>query len=283
MKSHRSVRKQLYEYLRGELQERSRREIEAHLASCEECREELEALRESVTLLDQHGQRPHEKRGELYWQQFAAKVDRRIEQEQEREPSTIGGKLLDAFLVYRKPFSVGFASALTLMMIVFGVWSVWFRTPVQQPLMTEQQVTAPARGDQGSVQKVSAESRAQDYLEQSKVLLIGLINTDTKALPSSGPLLEREREVSRRLVRESTVLTSSLNDPSQQRLRELVSDLQLILVQIANLSTERGAAGVEIIKGGIEHNGIIFKINLEEIQRATRSNGKTGGTAKPTT
>jgi hypothetical protein len=120
------------------------------------------------------------------------------------------------------------------------------------------------------------EVRAADYLEQSKVLLIGIMNTDTKSLVGSKSLLQRQREMSRTLVRESQEISSGLTDPSQQRLRELVSDLGLILVQIANLETEHGVQGVEIVKGGVERNSLLFKINLEEMQRATQSSRNKG-------
>jgi hypothetical protein len=283
MKSHRFVKNSLYEYHRGELAEQDRRDVEAHLAGCADCRSEFEAVRDSTLLLDRYGKRPSEQRGELYWQQFAIKVDRRIETEHEEEAApSIVRQLLDSFVLHRKPFGIGFASALTLMMIAFGVWNVWFKeSPSQQTLsgLTAQESSGvqPA-----GVRNISVETRAQDYLEQSKVLLIGLMNSDPKSLSSSAPVLQREREISRKLVSESVFLTSSLNDPSQRRLKELVSDLQLILVQIANLGTERDVPGVEIIKGGIEHKDIIFKINLEEIHRTTTSAGKAGGTAKKT-
>ena len=133
------------------------------------------------------------------------------------------------------------------------------------------------------MQKAALESQAQDYLEQSKILLIGLMNTDTKSLRTSGPLLQREQEISRMLVSKSRDLTSKLNDPSQRRLRELISDLQLILVQIANLGTQHDVPGVEIIKGGIEHNDILFKINLEEIHRTSKSAAKNDKTVKRST
>jgi hypothetical protein len=283
MKSHRFVRSHLYEYHRGELTEQDRRDMEAHLAGCGNCRWELEAVRDSALLLDQHGQRPSEHRGELYWQQFATKVERRIESEREDEAApSIVRQLLDAFVLHRKPFGIGFASALTLMMIAFGVWSVWFKGPPPQQAVSERSAMESVGSEPAGVRNVSVETRAQDYLEQSKVLLIGLMNTDPKSLSSSTPVLQREREISRRLVSESAVLTASLNDPSQRRLKELISDLQLILVQIANLSTERDLPGVEIIKGGIEHKDIIFKINLEEIQRTTASAVKTGSAAKKT-
>jgi hypothetical protein len=120
------------------------------------------------------------------------------------------------------------------------------------------------------------EVRAADYLEQSKVLLIGIMNTDTKSLVGSKSLLRRQREISRTLVSESQEISSGLTDPSQQRLRELVSDLGLILVQIANLETDHGVQGVEIVKGGVERNGILFKINLEEMQRAAQPSRNKG-------
>jgi len=281
MKSHRFVRNHLYEYHRGELPERDRREVELHLASCDECRSEMEGLRRTVLALDRNVKRPSEGRSDLYWQNFAAKVERTIEAEDDEQaaPSVVQW-LLDLFVVHRKPFGIGFASALTLVMIAFGVWSVWFRvSPVQQTtpgLVAEE----PANVGTPGLKNVSMELRAQDYLEQSKVLLIGLMNTDTKSLSSSSPVLQREREISRKLVKESNVLATSLNDPSQRRLKELVSDLQLILVQIANLNADRDVPGVDIIKGGIAHKDILFKINLEEIQRTTSAAAKSGDGAK---
>ncbi len=284
MKSHRHVRKELYDYLQGGLSGRDHKAIEEHLAQCQDCRLELDAIRDSAAILRQHARKPHEVRPAFYWQQFAAKVELKIEREREHEqPGSIVGQLLETFLIHRRPFSIGFASALMMMMIVFGVWSVWFKSPSPDRSVAERPRVESVPMESGSVQNTSLDLRAQDYLEQSKVLLIGLLNTDTKNLKTSAPLLLREREISRKLVSESATLTTSLNDPSQRRLRELISDLQLILVQIANLSNEQEVPGVEIIKGGIEHNAILFKINLEQIQRTTRTAEKTGGTAKKTT
>jgi len=124
--------------------------------------------------------------------------------------------------------------------------------------------------------------RAENYLEQSKTLLIGIMNTDTKSIVGSKSSLDRQRAISKTLVRESQEISSGLTDPSQQRLRELVGDLGLILIQIANLESKQSVQGVEIVKGGVERNGILFKINVEEIQRATRRS-RTKGTEKQST
>jgi hypothetical protein len=272
MKSHRTINKQLYEFLRGELSEQQRKDTESHLSGCSRCSSELESLREATSLLEKNVHRPSEFRNELYWQHFADKVDRRIESDvQNAKDESIIQQILEAFTQHRKPFGIGFASALTIVMIAFGVWRMWLRNPEVQELASNQSTQQTATHASESVQKVSMDLRAQDYLEESKVLLIGLMNTDTKSLASSGMLLEREQEISRKLVAESGDIASKLNDPSQRRMKELISDLQLILIQIANLGTHRDVPGVEIIKGGIEHNDILFKINLEEIQRTSKS------------
>lgn len=284
MKSHRMIKKNLYEYLSNEASDRQRKEIESHLAVCARCAAELEAIRESLKLLDGNLKRPHEQRTELYWQHFADKVERRIALESEGATETsILQRILDAFVQHRKPFGIGFASALTLVMIGFGIWSLWLRNPATQSFPLDQSAQQTVTNASPSAQKVALDLRAQDYLEQSKVLLIGLMNTNTNTLSSSGPLLQREQEVSRKLVAESGDLTSKLNDPSQRQLKELISDLQLILIQIANLGSRHNVPGVEIIQGGIEHNNILFKINLEEIQRATKSAAKHDKTVKRTT
>jgi hypothetical protein len=275
--------KRLYEYHRGEVSDQLRTEIESHLSVCKRCLGELESLREATKLLDSNLSRPSEYRNELYWQHFADKVDRRIESDaRDTKDGSIIQQILEAFTQHRKPFGIGFASALTIVMIAFGVWRMWLRNPEPQETASYKTTHEASTHESVHAQKVSMDLRAQDYLEQSKVLLIGLMNTDTKSLASSGMLLRREQEVSRQLVAESGDITSKLNDPSQRRMKELISDLQLILIQIANLGTRHDLPGVEIIKGGIEHNDILFKINLEEIQRSSKSVVKRDKTVNKT-
>jgi hypothetical protein len=272
MMTHRKAYRQLYEYLREELSDQDRKAVEAHLTSCRECTAELKALRDTSELLDVNVSRASKQRTELYWQHFPAKVERRIESDGRVESSSsFVQRFLEAFVEHRKPFGMGFASALTLMMIAFGIWSIWFKGSVSDRLIPESSSNQAAEGLVNGVQNASLESEAADYLDQSKVLLIGLLNMDTKSLNQSGPMLQREQEISRKLVRQSQNLTVRLNDPSQRRLKELISDLQVILVQIANLGAGRDLPGVEIVRNGIQHNGILFKLNLEEIRRATPS------------
>jgi hypothetical protein len=283
MKSHRAISQRLYGYLKEELPASERQSVESHLRSCEGCAAELQSLRETLELLDKDARKPNEHRSELYWQHFAEKVEGKIKTglADDQSPSLVA-RLLDLLVENRKPFGIGFASALSLIMIVFAVWSLWLKSPDSDQIASDASRRS-AIGPPANVQKAALEARAGDYLEQSKVLLIGLVNADPRSLSDSRLFLNREKEVSRVLVRQSEELTAELTDPSQRRLKELISDLGLILVQIANLEADHDMQGIEIVKSGVEHNGILFKINLEEIQRMSKSvpHTKTENPAKP--
>jgi hypothetical protein len=276
MRTHRTIQKNLYGYLRGELSAEDQQAIENHLKSCMVCGKELQSLREATDLLTQKIGRPSEHRSELYWQQFAEKVERRIQtQSSEEVTSSFVGRLLDLLVENRKPVGFGFASALSLMVLAFAVWSLWIKAPLPEQIASDS-AGQRANGLRNDVQRSSMELRADNYLEQSKMLLIGIMNTETKSLVESKSTFERQRAMSRVLVRESQEISSGLTDPSQQQLRDLVSDLGLILIQIANLESKQSVEGVEIVKGGVERNGILFKINLEEIQRASQPSRNKG-------
>jgi len=275
MRAHRTIQRNLYGYLRGELSAEDQREIENHLKSCVACGKELQSLREAMDLLTQKVRKPSEGRTELYWQQFAEKVERRIQTQSSEGSSSFVARLLDLLVENRKPIGFGLVSALSLMVLAFTVWSLWIKAPMPAQIASET-ASQGSNGMHDNVLRSSMELRADNYLEQSKMLLIGIMNTETKSLVESKSTFEHQRAMSRVLVRESQEISSGLTDPSQQRLKELVSDLGLILIQIANLESKQGVEGVEIVKGGVERNGILFKINLEEIQRASQPSPNKG-------
>ena len=114
-----------------------------------------------------------------------------------------------------------------------------------------------------SAERILLNERALNYLERSKTLLLGIVNSDPD---ESGLGLAKERQVSRTLVSEAAELKNSLSDADQQRMKQLVGDLEVILLQIANLGEEKGFPAVEIVRSGVERRGILLKINLEQMR-----------------
>ncbi|MCB0306602.1 MAG: hypothetical protein KDI38_22765, partial [Calditrichaeota bacterium] len=80
--------------------------------------------------------------------------------------------------------------------------------------------------------------------------------------------LTRFRQASQNLIAEAGYLKPALQQTRQQRLGKLVNDLELLLIQIANLEAENDLSAIEVIKSGMDERGILLKINLEEMRQA---------------
>jgi hypothetical protein len=73
-----------------------------------------------------------------------------------------------------------------------------------------------------------------------------------------------------------------LSDTHDRRLEKLVGDLELILMQIANLEEKEDLPEIELVKDGVDRKGLLLKINLEQMrtgrstqQKAKSASGKT--------
>lgn len=114
-----------------------------------------------------------------------------------------------------------------------------------------------------AAERILLNERAINYLERSKVLLLGIVNSGSTESVTG---LQKEQQVSRVLVSEAAELKSSLSEADEQRMKQLITDLEVILLQIANLEEEKGFPAVEIVRSGVERRGILLKINLEQMR-----------------
>ena len=71
--------------------------------------------------------------------------------------------------------------------------------------------------------------------------------------------------ISKQLANQAPALKADLKSPSQQQLKELVSDLQLIMLQIANLEAKKDIDGIDLIKEGVNSQNIFLKINIQQL------------------
>ena len=46
-----------------------------------------------------------------------------------------------------------------------------------------------------------------------------------------------------------------------------MTDLEVILLQIANLETEYDLPTIEMVKSGVDRRGVLLKINIEEMRK----------------
>lgn len=128
----------------------------------------------------------------------------------------------------------------------------------------------------------SAVIQAADFIDRSQVLLLGLVNYDPATQDAYAFDLAGKKAYSRDLVNQAPAVLQSLDKPGQRRLRELVSELEVILMQIANLESGQDLEGVELIKQGVDRRGLFLKIDVGRMGRDSRGPATPSGeTALP--
>jgi len=106
---------------------------------------------------------------------------------------------------------------------------------------------------------------AMRFLDRSKLVLLGMDVAESAADEDFTPEYRRLREISRELLRESPALQERLGDANQVRLAALLSELDIILIQIANIDERHETQDLELIRAGMESKSLLFKIGIETI------------------
>jgi Putative zinc-finger len=308
--THEQNQKLIVEALYGELDAVSMREFEQHVASCAECAALYEEMRATAATM-------HERRrpdpGEEYWNSYYTRLEARMQ----RETAVVDGARIAARR--RSYVSWGYRVAAAVAVLAAGVW-IGRSTMNHPPAggAPETQVArehtqpgggrsaAPAestaiashgatheRGSRGAVdgssttkehtgnvQLASADVRAKDYIERSQVLLLELINSSPDSSRASENEYKTQQVRAKALVREASVLRDDLPGSDNRRLRDLVTVLQLVLREIANLEAKDDLQAVQIIRNRVDREGVLLKIDVEQMREDNSTPKKTTTTTK---
>jgi hypothetical protein len=267
MTGHGNIQLMLYEYLRDELTPADHATVEAHLSSCKECSNELTALREMLSLLPQTTAIPSEERTEEFWHSFASSVTAKaLAQKQVRKnPFAELVDWIEETLLLRPRYAYAVGSSVAVALAALAFWT--FTTPSQRDFADTGQHGKPLehRSQPAAIEQTVDQQpgipvqRVNEYFRKSKTLLVGLANMRTD---NSEPLdFSTERRVSRDLVREARFLK---RQPLDVRSRHLMNDLERILIELENIEEQNDLSNVEIIRGGIHNENLLFKIRMAE-------------------
>ncbi len=249
----RKCRKLIPEALYDELAENERGRFDEHLKACPSCSAEFEKLKSTLEIMSRRVRRDP---GQEFWEGYWPKLASRLREEEQKKARTRAA-LLPGW-AYRA------AGAVALVVLGVFLGRVLFFSPGRE-------IPPPAGKETAEV------LRAQNYFERSKVVLLALVNFNPKEKDAYGLDFPEQKRVSRELVQEAGYLKARLSSPSQKRLRELVSDLEVILLQIANIEQQNGLSAVELVRQGVDESGILFKINVSEIMGEAQRGGRLKG------
>jgi hypothetical protein len=253
----------IVEALYGELDPEAQSRFDSHIESCNACSETYERLRSTLEVMDEREQPDP---GQGYWDGYYNRLSARMERdESERRKRGWLGRLFPG--LSGAPLNWAYRGVLAVVLILFGV--VVGRVIIPERGANDDRLAAEL-GESASVtplvERASAEACARQYIEDSQVLLLALVNFDPGGEEDAMSDWTAERNRSRELVNQAASLKNELTEPKQRRLRELVNELELIMLQIANLETAGDLEAVDLIRSSVEDKNVMLKINLERMR-----------------
>lgn len=241
----------------GELTGEDKAFLDRHLETCPQCRAELEqntALLAAVTKKKKHEPRPD------FWDNYTANLHQRMLSDGHlgRRP-----KIFDWFTTHSVPTWALQGAAAVLLVIVGIVIGRFFFAPAPIDQKDELLTAALSQEQQETLQRTSR------FIDRSRVILLAIENFDPETQSARAINLPYQRKISRDLVKQVNTLKQDLSEIHRRRLKELISELEVILLQIANMDPGSEMETLQLVKGGQYIRGMLYKIRINDLRRST--------------
>ncbi len=261
MNSCKIVRKKMVEAVYSELPADEQKQFFQHIDSCPDCRKEFVALQKTLGMMNNR-QIPDP--GEDYWGNYWQNLQQRINETNKTKETRESLKRLFVFLNNRIPgYAPQLAAAAVILIVGIFIGKFYFAN-------NENFMISDVKLIQSLQEKTPVRVSAQRYLERSKIILLGLVNFDPNQDDPYALNLDYQKEISQQMAFQAKTLKKSLADSGLVNLAELIEQLEIIMLQIANLEEMHDLQGIDLIKSTVNSNGILLQINLEELQLTDR-------------
>lgn len=261
MSSCRKWRGSFIQALYDELTPEQRTRFEEHLKTCPKCAADYARFASTLRIMDQR-ERPEPE--DVFWAGYWDRLAPRLETTGKTRAAVHGWKnRVTKVFAIQPHWAIGAAAAAALLVVGIFIGKIAFGPSA----IDTDGGSHPVRGSRDTAKMTSLPARAERYLERSQILLLGLVNFDPETEDPEALDLTQQRAVSQQLVREAGLLKAELSGPPDRKLVALIQDLEVILLQIANLESEQDLAAIEMVKAGVDRRGILLKIDLEAMRQ----------------
>jgi len=237
----------------GDLTADENRALSAHVEVCAACRE---TLSDGLETIHQIGRPSRPELPRHFWEGFWGRLATRMAAAEQAPPPPLLARLRS---LVHAPWPPALRLAAAAAIFVAGILvsrMFWPASP------TEQIAQAPR-----PIAVTPADARTDDLLSRTKVLFIGVSNLDPGAIQSGELNFAPQRQASRQLLAEAAALRKDPRAAKDRQLVQLVDQLEMVLLQIANLEVGHDLSAVELVRTSIDHEGLLLKINIEEMKR----------------
>lgn len=249
-------------YYFGQLTREDKIFLENHLRDCPKCRAQL---RENTLLLSAVSKKQRKDPGPQFWGDYTPNLRQRMITDGvfREKQSRFLSILSDSFDIAPRWALQAAAAAMILIVGIFVGREFFSLTP------------PPAPGPDNTLQVTQVFQKTSHFLERSRVILMALDNFDPETESSIAINLPYQQQVSRELVQQAGYLKQELSAVHQRRLTELIDELEIILLQIANIDSASELETIQLVKSGDSIRGILFKIRLTDLRRSINKMSKT--------
>lgn len=238
--------------------------LEAHLRQCEKCASEYSGMAGILQVMDQRLRPEHDPSfWEGYWDRLTSKFH-----EEELFSSSVKPRGSRLVRLLSKPPRWALQSAAALLILIIGMYlgkTIFISNDhLDKRSQTYHELGPP------TLEQEELMTRANNYVERSKRIFLAIVNFDPEKEDPYALDLAYKQQISRDLIQEAAYLKSELAVSHQNRLRNLVAELERVLLQIANLESEHDLDSIELIKTGVDRQGLLLKIHLSDMKEAKR-------------
>jgi len=234
----------------------SRRQLalDRHLRGCSACRAEWDATRTALQRIDSATVFPYE--SQVDWQRFTRDTVAKARQaESAREQQALPGPGWRG----TRPL-LAWGGSLAALLIAIAMILPRFGGPEAPQTARPAAVAAQSTLN---LQRNVARQGAARYLRDSRSLLVGLIEAPVRCRRADGEYdLSLERERSRQLLRKKNLYLGSLDGPGDQRLVDLVQQLEALLLQVSSFDDCTTARQIHELRDAIQSRQILMRIDL---------------------
>jgi hypothetical protein len=228
-------------------------EIERHLAACPDCRAEFARVQSTLQQIEPlEVPEPPASFEEKTWLNL-------------RDSLPEKGVVLRRLVGRQQKWALAGAMAL-LLAAAFMAGRFWPR-PVQQAIAQQQ----PAQVNPQRVILVAV----GDHLERSQMLLVEIMNADTKGTIN----FSSEQAEARDLLDSNHLYRVSAQQAGDPQVARLLDQLGRVLAEVANGPTDVSPGDLEQVRHTIQSEGLLFKVRVigSEVNSKARRPGDTSG------
>ena len=215
-----------------------------HLADCAECRAQYDTIRRVLALVDDA---PVPERGEQYGEQVWNRLRWKLGRDQGRRSAWRSISAIAAMLA-----------------IAFFAGQLWRARPDSRPAIAARKTVATtvARTNPADAQNRILLIVLSDHLDSSERVLIDFVNSD----PKDPAPLEGQQKRAGELVSANRIYRATAADHGDERVAELLSDLEPVLIELANAGPRLSAEKISQLQKRIETKGLLFKVRVLSAQ-----------------